>query len=68
VKITARLTGTAALARLDAERLRIVQRLTAALEREVQTSPPADRARDGTAHPQLTARVASPLRGEGGGP
>jgi hypothetical protein len=43
VKITARITGTADLARLDVTRLR--DRLIAALEREVQLGSPSPRLR-----------------------
>ena len=59
MKISARLTGTADLARLDVSRLR--DRLAAAIERELQT---ADRGRDSQARP----RFSSPSRGEGGAP
>jgi hypothetical protein len=62
VKITARIIGTADLARLDVTRLR--DRLVAALEREAQSSPPVDRARD----TDVRQRFSSPLRGEGGAP
>ena len=54
MNITARLTGTADLARLDVTRLR--DRLIAAIKREQQTDAEARR------------RFSSPLRGEGGAP
>ena len=59
MKITARITGTADLARLDVTRLR--DRLVAALERDLQAP---DRARD----TEVRHRFASPLRGEVGTP
>jgi hypothetical protein len=59
VKITARITGTADLARLDVSRL--VQRLVAALERDLQpTGAPSPRA-------SLTSPRAPTKRGEGRG-